>query len=717
MKKLIAFILTFAMVLTFAIPTAAATKADPKIKLDDAIKSAKTILDLKTDNYNFNYNYTENQNNRSEWDLSWNPKAADGSSIYVSIDSVTGDILNYNCYTPYNPQAQIKIPKYTKAEALAAVEKFLNKIAPTKFKETVQKDNPNMYPYYDSRIINQDTYSFNYVRQVNGLDFFDNGMTVTVDKNTLQIRNYTFNWDNGVFEDPAKAISKDKAKEFFKSKLGIELSYNLISNDNGKTQTPILVYSFKNGNNPIDAITGDVLNNSGIFYSGAMDMAMKSAAAAKANVALTPQEQSSVDDSSKYISKDAAIAEAKKYITIGDKFNLNGANLYVNSTDKSAMWYLNWDHNSTGTYSYASANVDAVTGKIKSFSMNGNEYYPSKDTAVSYNKDQAKAEADKFLSSIEPDKFKVVELKDLNQDSTIIDNQSGYNFAYIGKINGATCNFDTFNITVNPYSGKIMSYSSNWTDVTLPPTDGIITLDEAYNALYKIATLNLRYVKSYINNPGKPATPQIKLAYSLDGLQGQIDGKTGVQIDYNGKPIIPEQKISYTDIKGNASENDINTLIDLGIIDDSTNTFSPDNAILQKDFIKLLVKALPNNYVIYNLTKDGAVDYDSYYNTAIQKNILTESQKSPDSKVTRQDAAKFIIRAMGLGYLANNSDIFVPAYKDAAKITKDYRGYAAIAGSINLLPAADGAFDGSANITRGQSASTIVNFLKVDTTK
>lgn len=712
MKKLIAFVMTFAMLLTITIPTGAFAKADQKIKLDDAINTAKTLLDLKTDDYNFNYNYNENPNYQSSWSLSWNSKKGTGGGMSVSVDSETGDILNYYSYTSYNPQITLRIPKYSKNEARDAVVKFLNKVAPDKFKETVEKDNPNSI-MYDNMQINSDTYNFNFVREVNGLDFFDNGMSISIDKNTLQIRNYNLNWDKGPFADPAKAIPQDKAKEIFGSKLGIELAYNIITDNN--TQTPILVYSLKNGNSSIDALTGEIINNSS-FYAGAA-MADKAAALSR-NSALTPQEQSSVDASSKYVSKDAAITEAKKYLTLSDKYVLNGTNLFVNDTDKSAQWYLNWSYNaSKGSYSYASANIDAITGKMTSFNMNGSEFYPDKDTAISYTKDQAKDIAAKFISSLEPDKFKLTEFKDLYPNQVIDQKQSDYNFSYVGKINGATCSFDSFNVTVNPYSGKIMSYSSSWSDVKLPEANGVISLQDAYTALYKTASLNLRYVKYYNYSLGGDAKPEIKLAYTLDGLQGMLDAKTGTQIDYSGKPIVAKQKIQYTDIKGNAAENDINSLVDLGIIDDASTTFNPDAAILQKDFIKMLVKSLPNNYVVFTLAKDGSVDYSSFYDTAIQKNILTESQKNPDARVTRQDAAKFILRAMGLGYVAENTSIFTPSYKDAGIIEKAYKGYAAISGSLNLLPTTNGQFDGGINITRGQSASSIVNYLKVDTTK
>lgn len=716
MKKLTALFVALAMTFITAIPALGAAKSNPSVKLDDAISNAKTLLNLKTDNYSFNYNYNENAGSNNTWDLSWSSKNNDGTGYYVSVNSETGDIISYNMSTPYNPVMTVKIPKYSREQALAATQAFLKKVVPKQYKETIEKETADTYlgKIYPG---NQDTYNFNFTRQVNGLNFLDNGIIINVDKNTLAVRNFNLNWDKATFESPSKAISASKAMDAFKTKLGLELSYVLVSDQSGKTPTPMLVYSLKNGSYPIDAVTGEVLKNSYGVPEASMKAAAADSSAMRGNVVLTPQEQASVDASTKYIPKDTALATAKKYVTISSKMTLTGANLYTNSTDGSAQWNFNWNYNNvSGAYSYASASINAITGKMIGFNMYGSEYYPVKETAPSYTKTQAAATADKFLSTLEPDKFKIVERRDADQSTSPSDKLTAYNYNYVAKVNGAACSFDSMSITVNPYTGKIMSYNMSWTDVKFPSAKDAIGLNKAYEALGKVATLDLQYVRLYDYTKVQPTTT-IKLAYVLNGLQGQLDANSGAQIDYNGKPIVPVEKISYSDIKGNTAENDISALVDLGIIDDATKTFNPDSPILQKDFIKMLVKSLPNNYVIYATLKDGTVDYDSYYTTAIQKNILTEAQKNPTANVTRQDAAKYILRAMGLGFVAENNSIFIPGYKDAASIDKSYVGYAAIASSLKLLPSENNQFNGKTTITRGQSASAIANYLRTDTAK
>ena len=165
------------------------------------------------------------------------------------------------------------------------------------------------YNVYDMPMYN-DAYSFNFVRQINNLELAENGVNISIDKNTLKIRNYNFMWDKGTFADPTKAIGLTPAKKIFSDKLGIQLSYNIINDSKTKTQSAILVYGLKNGSMPIDAITGELLKNGYYPMYGGMDMRAEKSAVMK-NSALTPEEQKSVDTSSKYVSQENATAEAK----------------------------------------------------------------------------------------------------------------------------------------------------------------------------------------------------------------------------------------------------------------------------------------------------------------------------------------------------------------------------------------------------------------------
>ena len=159
------------------------------------------------------------------------------------------------------------------------------------------------------------------------------------------------------------------------------------------------------------------------------------------------------------------------------------------------------------------------------------------------------------------------------------------------------------------------------------------------------------------------SNPQIKLAYVLSNFTGFIDAVSGKNIDYTGNEVVKApQNITFTDIKNNKYYADIQQLIDMGIIEKNNDKFAPDSKILQKDFIKILIKSIEQNvYPIY-MSKVGAgmanSDYDTYYQQAIQKNIITAAEKKPDATITRLDAAKLIIKTLNLGYLAKVDGLY-----------------------------------------------------------
>jgi hypothetical protein len=208
----------------------------------------------------------------------------------------------------------------------------------------------------------------------------------------------------------------------------------------------------------------------------------------------------------------------------------------------------------------------------------------------------------------------------------------------------------------------------------------------------------------------------IKLAYMLDNFYGMIDAKSGKFIDYSGKPITETNKVPFTDIADHKFEKDIKLLVELGIIDSTDSKFNPESRILQKDFVKFLMKATqPDYYPIPYATSDSS-EYDRYYEIAIAQNILAKQDKNPEACVTTMAASKMMIRALGVGFLADLGNMFVSNLKDAHTIpTKDI-GYVAIADTLNLVDTADGNFKPNLELTKADTAGMLINYLKVEKT-
>lgn len=702
MKKIISLLITIAMLFTFLPSSYAFAESSAKLTQAQALEIAKTKLSLVTDGYNFNASYQEDSNGRKTYSFNWEAKKQPGGSINVSVDGDTGEILNLYQWD-YTNSAAGKIPKYSKSNAEGAAETLIKKLEPDKFKEMYLVDNSQSINY------GSDTYDFRYIRKINGIPFDGNGIAISVDKNTLKIRSYTFSWNYEQLPDMSKAMTVDNAKKVFKEKLGIELACNLIYKYDTKTKKTILVYNLKNGNLPIDAVSGEILKNSSIYTS----LNMNDMYGGKgASTSTTPEEQKVLDDTDKYISKDDAAAAVKKLVDISDKYKLNGAGLYYDEMTGLASWNLSWQYNdSDDSYGYISASVNALNGEVVDFSISGSDYDNVKDGTPKISQDEAKKIADNFVKTQQPSKFDNVEQR-YNTDSIHMGKEpelSYYQFYYIrkesDKYNTIACPFANFNVSVSAYTGKVTRYSMTWPEVTLPSSEGAMALDNAYNNLFSKIDFSLKYI--LYNEDGK-SSPQIKLVYALNNYSGMFDAKTGEILDSNGDPVKNYKPAVFTDIKGNPSENDIKLLQDLGVIRDEGTTFKPNDKILQKDFIKMLVLSVnPYNYVNTN-------DYDKYYEMAIQSNIITASEKNPDNVVTRQEAARMIIRAMGFGYIANLSNIYVLPFKDAKYIGSTYKGYAAIASELKILIPTSGYFYPTKCLTRGQAATCLINYLRLN---
>lgn len=714
MKRLFTVTIAVILVLTMIIPSMAAAQTNTKIELKQAIEIAKKTFDIPDSGYDFNSNYSEN-NNRKTWSLNWNLK--NNRSISVNVDADTGEILNYNFYTPANGPVS-RIPKYTKDEAKKAAIDFINKIAPNKLKETKEQDfyNGIAKPYYDNNEYFSSVYNFNFVRLVNGIPFQENQISVSVDKNTLKVQSYYLNWNNNyTFPDINASISKEKALQIFKDKIGLKLQYNLVYSDiyDNKEQKPqaILVYGITN-NSPIDATTGDIVYQDyyGTMYGGGGNMGMSSS---KQN--LSPQEQKAVDDTTKYINKDKALESAKNSLPfeIGPEYLLQSANLYNGYPyGTNAYWNFNWNYNKDNNYYFINASVDAVTGELKFFYRGGSDIDNVQSKELKYTKDQLKKIVEDYLNKVQPDKFKQVEYQDRNIKEDPNHKMPYIPFDYVEKVNGILCPFNTFSVSVSPYSGDITNFYMNWTNVNLPAADNAIKPDDAYKVLLDNSEFGLNYIAYYNPTNDGPQKPEIKLVYQLTNFNGFIDAKTGTLLDYSGKPIVKDNQVVFTDIKGHWAEKDIALLVQYGIADGKDNKFSPDENILQKDFIKMLVKSIQPVYEPIPLNSNN--DYDNYYNAAIQRNIIKVNEKNPDSLVTRQDAAKFLVRSFGVNFIADLNDIYTLNFKDTDKIDSSLKGYIAIASGLKIMTGENGYFYPQNYITRAQTASMLVRYLRLE---
>lgn len=213
MKKFLSSLLCFTLIFSlFSYTKAASTTID----LKNAILIAKSSFEFDDRDLKFTYNLNSNES-KSFWNLSWTGK---NKQINIQVNAQNGDIISMYRYEGEQTITN-KIPKYSKEKAKEVAEGLIRKLVGEKFKEFVYDEANSNYLYYNPN------YDFRYTRRINGIDYKDNFISVSVDKNNLKIMSYYFEYDYEGVPTSQNIITLEKAKEIFESKMGLELSYKV----------------------------------------------------------------------------------------------------------------------------------------------------------------------------------------------------------------------------------------------------------------------------------------------------------------------------------------------------------------------------------------------------------------------------------------------------------------------------------------------------------
>ncbi len=223
-----------------------------KEKAEDVIRqSSEDIItsEMKLDNASLNKN---DLSQKYVWDIGF-------ENGYGQVDAKSEELLSAHFYD--NDSKGNK--DISKLEGRNIAEDFLKKVAPNKFAQTKYEEREE--PVFKINIVQGGNISyFNFVRQVNGVEFVDNSLRVEIDNTTGKVIGYDNNWyDNVIFPDVSKVMNKDVAFNKFKEFKGFGLQYNIID----KTKVG-LVYNFKNldENYIIDPTSGIRLEYTGKVY-------------------------------------------------------------------------------------------------------------------------------------------------------------------------------------------------------------------------------------------------------------------------------------------------------------------------------------------------------------------------------------------------------------------------------------------------------------------
>jgi len=149
----------------------------------------------------------------------------------------------------------------------------------------------------------------------------------------------------------------------------------------------------------------------------------------------------------------------------------------------------------------------------------------------------------------------------------------------------------------------------------------------------------------------------------------------------------------------------INSLAEYGV-GFNTDEFKPKNKIKQKDFMYLLFKSM-------NSWRDiSEEDIDKVYDEFLKSKVIKAEEKNPEKIVTKEEAVKYIVRAMNFGKIADLPGIFDDIFKDSEDISPGLKGYVNIAYGLGII-SGDGTefINPKVELTREDAANIIYKYM------
>jgi hypothetical protein len=91
-------------------------------------------------------------------------------------------------------------------------------------------------------------------------------------------------------------------------------------------------------------------------------------------------------------------------------------------------------------------------------------------------------------------------------------------------------------------------------------------------------------------------------------------------------------------------------------------SLNPTTLITQLDFLTLLSKTM--NYYEPVITERTDEDINRLYAYLMREGVIKEDERAPDNNVTREEAVKYLVRALKFDRVADIKGIFNIGFKD-----------------------------------------------------
>lgn len=686
MKKI--FVLLLCLIFLF---TPFASYANP-----ESDESARVLASIKSripdtsefDTFNSSYDINERF---SAYHFEWS-KDSDKSSyefMSVSVNS-EGVITSYNCYdSKYEkPVSKPTVNRPSSDELLPYVIEEFNRINPLLSDDVIISKSGTM------ESLTSNEYIFRIQRTHDEIPVYNDSGYISYSILSNSIRSFNLHYTQGIkFPASDNAISFDDAVKNYDEKIGMELAYNTDYSVGEKKV--YLAYVPSEITKYIDAISADI--SSPVMpsrYEAGMNSADKemvsdsltSGGGGSFREELSEAEIKELEKVGNLISKEDAekLIRENKLINAGDDYELSRVKLSGNDDE----YYYQFSFESNGsTYGYSNVNMNAATGEIRNI-------YQSADYDADEKEEVSDDVAREYVKTLASNHYSSDDNGNYRYES-----RNGNGFTFVRYENDIPYRDDSIYININPKDKKITSYSISFSDVSFPSPDGIVDKTYAAERFLGFADYKMYYY---------PSCSEENMKYCDTSLLVYMPDMTKCSEVYaeNAEPVrfyTQAQIGDYTDIQGHYCESIIEKLAVYGIGFEE-DTFRPDDVITQKDFVALLVSVVSRNDAVI---LEKSMDYNPYYTRADNLGIIKDSEKSPDSMVSREMAAVYMVRALGFEEVAEIDGIYVSEFSDV----QNNIGYISILSGLGVVDGFGGLYNPDKNLTRSDAMIMIYKYL------
>ncbi|MEA4955220.1 MAG: hypothetical protein VB096_06875 [Pseudoflavonifractor sp.] len=711
LRRLAAAALTVVLGASLTAPALAEGTQTADARLIQVTQAVKDTLSVSDD-------YTQFHGEPSEtplgirWNLNWN-----GESKGLSVTATeAGKVLSMNLWEEEGSRQNSfgpSFPATSKAQAKTSAEKFLNRVL-------TEGETPVFEERGGTSLSSSDCSFWGSIRL--------NGLPSPLNFH-LQVRlsdgAVTSFWRDdpseyaGTLPSAVTATDAATAAKLLKTTLALRLEYVRA----GEGEPAVLRYLPESRHDfYVDAAAGTLVDLTALreklaqtYAKGGEGSTNTAASESAADRGLTEAELTGAAQLKGTLDSAALDAAVQAWKELGLRsYQLSETHYFVNQETGSVSAQLTYGKNTALGISRRIVTADARTGALESMSS-FDPYDESAAAKLTQSASQARGEA--FLKALWPDQFAVTAA--YQQPAVLKRSSAEDSFVFAQKVNGYFFPDNVLRVEVSSLDGSIVGFSRDFDDtVTFASADGLISESAALDTWAGSYPVELAYVAVPVEldlsadefapllKAGYRYFNALKPGYALGEQKtwyAGVDAQTGELVESD---TWENPSIRYDDLDGHWAKTAFVELADyqVGWLGGKAR---PDGALTQLDCVALLASA--DGY----LFDPASGDPDDLYRYAFQRNILSREARADNAILTRMDTVKLLLNSLGYGSVAQLKGIYRCDFKDAASISSDNLGYAALAQGLGMAAGdAAGNFTAERPATRAEAAVMLWNYMK-----